>query len=309
MSTYFSIIIPMYNRERFIARAIISCLNQEFEDFEVIVVDDGSSDKSVEVVKGCVSDRVKLICHNVNRGVGPARNTGALAATGGWVLFVDSDDELLPGALSNIHSRSVEVDESISRLQFMGKIDTGEISPAPPLKNELWNYIEYIKWMEECDGHQQDTTAVIRRETFEEIRFYDDRTLEGPYHLDFMKKYCAWTFPDVVALYHQDAENQLTKVDVKRTIEDAQYQAVSGELSLKNHGSALKRYAPRTYGKYISGLATLFYLSGNRLKGFEYSMACFKNKLYSFRNLAILMFGLLGPKPLAYLKYFRAILG
>jgi glycosyltransferase involved in cell wall biosynthesis len=305
MSLYFSIIIPMYNRERFIARAINSCLKQDFENFEIIVVDDGSTDGSVDVVKGYTDPRIKLICHDVNRGVGPARNTGVDAATGEWVVFLDSDDELLSGSLNIIYRRSIEVDERIMRLLFMGQLDTGDISPYPPLKNEYWDYVTYIKWMESSYGHYQDMMPIVRRLTFKSIRFYDDRTLEGPYHLDFMKQFNAWSFPNVVAFYHKDAENQLTKPNMSRKIDNARDQALSGELLLKNHGEALRAYAPRIYRQRISGMATLYFLCGNRLKGIKYSILSLSKSFFSLKNWVVLLFGLLGPKPLAWLQSFR----
>src|SRR4030042_1780272 len=304
MPPHFSIIIPIYNRERFIARAINSCLKQDFEDFEIIVVDDGSTDKSVDVVKGYTDTRIKLICHEVNRGVGPARNTVVKLATGEWVVFLDSDDELLPGALSLIYRRSREVDENIARLQFMGQIDTGEMSPNPPFKNEYFDDQRYIKCIVGLYGMRQDSMPIVRRSTHKKLKFCDNRTLEGPYHLDFMKLYNAWSFPDVVVRYHQDAENQLTKPNMRRTIEDAQDQALSGELLLKKHGEALKIYGPKIYRSHISGLATLFFISGNRVKGVKYSISSLANNFFSLRNWIILLFGLLGPKPLAWLKSF-----
>jgi len=302
MTPYFSIVIPMYNREKFIARAIDSCLRQDFEDFEIVVVDDGSTDKSVDVVKGYIDLRIRLICHDDNRGVGPARNSGIDIATGEWVLCLDSDDELLPGALSTINRRSLEVDENISRMQFMMQFDTGEVSVGIPLKNEFWNYIKYIQWMERNYDLRQDTKPVDRRVTFKQVRFKDDRTLELPFHLDFMKQFNAWSFPDVVVLYHQDASNQLTRPNMSRTRESAQDQALSGELLLKKHGEALKIYAPKFYGRLMSGLATSFFISGNRLKGLRYSMSSLAYGFFSLRNWAILLFGLLGPKSVAWLK-------
>ncbi len=306
MSPYFSIVIPMYNREKFIARALNSCLTQGFKDFELIVVDDGSADGSVNIVKGYADPRIKLICHEVNRGVGPARNTGVDVATGQWVVCFDSDDELLPGALDTIHRRCLEVSENICRLQFMVQMDTGEISPQPPLKDEYWDYIGYVKWLERSHQGPFETLPIVRRSTFEKVRYYNDRTLEGPYHLDFMKVFDAWSFPDIVRLYHHDAENQLTKPDLSHTIRSAKHQASSGELLLRNHGDALKKYAPNIYRKQVSGLATLCFLSGDRWKGIRYSFVSLLSDLISLRYWVILVFGLLGPKPLAWLKSFRA---
>jgi len=306
MTPYFSIIIPMYNRERFIGRAINSCLRQAYENFELIIVDDGSLDKSVDIVKGYVDNRIKLICHDVNRGVGPARNTGVSVATGKWVVFFDSDDELLPEALSTIYRRSIEVDENVSRMLFMGQVDTGQFSPDPPLKEEFWDFITYIKWMESVFGRRGDSLPILRRVTFNKVRFYNDKTLEGPYHLDFMKQFNAMSFPDVIALYHQDANNQLTKPNMIRAIENSLDQVKSGEISLKNHGEALKKYAPRIYKSHISGLATLCFLSGNRVKGIKYSIFSLTDNFFSPKNWGILLFGLMGPIPLAWMKSFRS---
>jgi glycosyltransferase involved in cell wall biosynthesis len=92
-----SVVIPTYNRARTIERAIDSVLAQTFQDFEVIVVDDGSQDET----KGVLSrfgDRIRLIIQE-NRGVSAARNTGIQAAHGKWIAFLDSDDEWHPAKL------------------------------------------------------------------------------------------------------------------------------------------------------------------------------------------------------------------
>ena len=305
MTPYFSIIIPVYNRERFIARAINSCLEQDFEDFEIIVVDDGSIDKSVDVVKSFTDHRVKLICHGANRGVSPARNTGVDEAIGEWIIFLASDDELLQGALSIIHRRTIEVDSSICRLQFMVQMDT-EVSPVPALKAEYWDYIKYIKWQEESCNNLSETSPIVKRSTFDKVRYSNDRTLEGPYHLEFMKQFDAWSFPDIVSLVHCGGKDRLSKPNVRRNIQMARDQSLSGEMLLKNHGTALKQYAPKCYRKQISGLATLFFLSGNRVKGIKYSFYSLMSNFLSLRNWVILIFGVVGPKPLAWLRCFRA---
>lgn len=93
-----SIIIPTYNRKRLLNEAIDSVLVQDFKDFELIVVDDGSTDDSVELIHG-YGRRLTLI-QQQNRGVSAARNTGIAAASGEYVAFLDSDDLWLPQKLS-----------------------------------------------------------------------------------------------------------------------------------------------------------------------------------------------------------------
>lgn len=82
------------------ARSLQSVLSQSFPDFEVVVVDDGSTDRSAEIVRGISDPRIRLISQE-NGGPSKARNTGVLEARGEWVVFLDADDELLPGALEH----------------------------------------------------------------------------------------------------------------------------------------------------------------------------------------------------------------
>ena len=94
-----SVVLPTYNREAVVGRAVESVLDQTFRDLELIVVDDGSRDGTVEVVSRIEDPRLKLIQHETNRGGNAARNTGAQAASALLLAFQDSDDFWLPHKL------------------------------------------------------------------------------------------------------------------------------------------------------------------------------------------------------------------
>lgn len=98
MKPKISVIIPAYNAERYIARAIESCLQQTLPPDEIVVVDDGSSDSTFEIAQG-FPPPVKAIRLPQNMGVSVARNRGVEASTGDWLAFLDSDDWFLPKKL------------------------------------------------------------------------------------------------------------------------------------------------------------------------------------------------------------------
>lgn len=93
-----SVIIPVFNREKTIRRAIDSVLGQDFPAFELIVVDDGSTDSTAEILKS-YHHKIKVVTQN-NFGVSFARNRGIMEAKGEWIAFLDSDDEWMPDKLS-----------------------------------------------------------------------------------------------------------------------------------------------------------------------------------------------------------------
>ena len=106
----FSVVIPCYNGEKHIHISVESVLAQSFEDFEIVVVDDGSKDATAEAVRSLAAKdqkgRVRLV-ERENGGVSAARNSGILASRGDYVCFLDSDDQWLPGHLAAL-SEAIE---------------------------------------------------------------------------------------------------------------------------------------------------------------------------------------------------------
>lgn len=107
---YYSVIIPVYNVEKNIKRCVESVLAQSFEDFELILVDDGSSDNSGELCeKYATQDERIIVIHQKNQGVSVARNEGLKKATGKYVVFIDSDDFVKKDLLYNLNQSDTDL--------------------------------------------------------------------------------------------------------------------------------------------------------------------------------------------------------
>ena len=105
MSVKISVIVPVYNKEKYLQNCLNTILAQTFEKFEVLLIDDGSTDDSLRICEGYAKkdSRVRVV-HKQNGGVSSARNLGIESAKGAYLTFCDADDELMPTALSDLYS-------------------------------------------------------------------------------------------------------------------------------------------------------------------------------------------------------------
>jgi glycosyltransferase involved in cell wall biosynthesis len=150
-----AIVMPVFNRERSVGAAIESVLAQEFGDFELLIVDDGSRDGTVEAIRAYDDPRIRLILQDVNRGGNAARNRGVSEATAPLVAFIDSDDAFLPhklGFLVAFFARRPDVDALIDSFELVYPPETGK-PPAPRLNPVL-------------DGSPEIEQAIFDRRVF-----------------------------------------------------------------------------------------------------------------------------------------------
>lgn len=122
-----SVVMPVYNSQKFIRSSLMSLINQDMNksDFEIIIVDNNSTDKSVEICKDIISENTSVnirLFHELNKGVSFARNTGILQASGKYIFFLDSDDELSLNCLSEVCSFFDTVYNQVDLVTY--KIDT-----------------------------------------------------------------------------------------------------------------------------------------------------------------------------------------
>jgi len=133
-----SVIVPVYNVQNYIRECILSILNQTFRDFEIIIINDGSKDKSIEHIKDLVNDNENIILINQeNGGLSNARNTGLRIATGEYISFVDSDDYIGKNFLATLYSEAKEFDLDIACGNYI-KFDENKKNPIRERDEKLY---------------------------------------------------------------------------------------------------------------------------------------------------------------------------
>ena len=110
-----SVILPFYNAEENIKEAVLAIIGQDYRNLELILVNDVSGDRSLQIVEDLASrdSRIRVLQHSHNQGAGPARNTGVEIAGGEYLFFMDSDDILMPGALNTLYQAAVREKSSV----------------------------------------------------------------------------------------------------------------------------------------------------------------------------------------------------
>ena len=300
---FFSIIMPVYNRAAVVGRAIGSCLSQEFRSFEIVAVDDASSDDSAAAIRAFHDPRIRLIVHEKNRGCGPARNSAMAAAKGEWRVFLDSDDELLPGALDAIHRRAVAAEPSVGGLRFMC-IDEHGTSPDPPYRNEVFGYEDYLRWLDLAV--KQEALPCARAATFPGVQYPDSHAFERWYHLELARSWRVQNCSDVVRRYHHDVADRLTIPTPERALRYAPDAADDDRQVLRVHGEAMRRLAPATYRAVLSAAATTSFLAGRRMDGLRYAARVWPLMPASLQLYAVVALGLLNRRLVAEMKSLRA---
>ena len=189
---YVSIIIPVYNRELLLKRALQSVFQQSFKKFEVIVVDDGSTDNLEGVLKNFSDPRLKIIKHSNNRGAAAARNTAIKAAQGDLIAFLDSDDEWCPTKLEEQISHFDHIKKTNPRIMgsftwFFLYRESGFVELRKFKKITNWKYY-FLGGCLISPG----STFLVDKKSYESVGFYDEslKQLEDwEWLLRFSKKF------------------------------------------------------------------------------------------------------------------------
>ena len=151
-----SVIVPVYNVELYLEECLYFIVNQTFEDIEIILVNDGSTDSSFEIMKDFAKkdNRIRIISQQ-NKGVSEARNAGIRVASGEYILFVDSDDTILTNTVETLYNKIIQTGSDVLLSNVLYRYPNGS-KVLPYKRNEILNDITcissedfFIKYMEE----------------------------------------------------------------------------------------------------------------------------------------------------------------
>ncbi len=162
-----SVIIPVYNHAHWIGSAIQSILAQTYQDYEIIIVDDGSTDNLVDTLKPF--NEIKIIRHAQNLGRAAARNTGVLAASGKYIAFLDADDQWMPTKLAQqIVFLEANKTVSVCLTGYEMLMPDGQYKKMPFLNEQEWARY-FLKYIGLADG----SVPMIRRSCFDRVGLQD----------------------------------------------------------------------------------------------------------------------------------------
>lgn len=264
----FSVILPTYNRSQFIDLAVESILKQTYKNYEIIVVDDGSSDNTVEFLTEKYKEQISVYpISNSERGY--ARNYGAKRSCGDYLLFFDSDDLMDTNHLENAF-KHLQEDSTINMLQVgyrlldaKGKVLNSKI--LAPIKNDKAGYL---------NGNPFSIDAMfIKREAFESVKFVENREGAGS------EDYLLWL--QLLARYNITVKNDITCSMVEH--EDRSMNTLKADSLLKrinviletlnNDSKFLETFGKsginKVHGSYLTYLGITYVNMNQKLLGWK----------------------------------------
>lgn len=208
-----SIITPVYNGQDFLDRSIKSVLAQTYENWELLLIDDGSSDNSVQIIKYYLEDnRIKLLRNQSNSGIPTTRNKGIENSTGEFIALLDQDDEWLPHKLEKQVNKFLEIDDSFGLIYSNVEVRTDqgiladqkkEIEPEASIQSNLELMLSR--------NLITSPTAMVKRKALKEVGLFDESIRWGGDDYDLWiriaHKYKFDYIDEVLCIRHEHQQN------------------------------------------------------------------------------------------------------
>ena len=267
LSPTFSVILPTYNRAHVLARAIHSVLAQTYQDFELIIVDDASTDATRDVVESFGDERIVYIRLARNGGPSVTRNTGILRATGKYISFLDDDDEYLPELLAEMYQVFEPLPEQVGFMgcgvQIVEDVPEGEAflgDQIPPLPEFVDREEAYLSCLRRLPfGSSWGLT--VRPSCFNVVGLFDE-TLRTDVDRDLIirlaRRFDFRVIPSVLVKRHWHRGPRVTTYGPAK--------ARAHERIIEKNADALREH-PDLWALWHYKTGWLHYHAGNRARG------------------------------------------
>lgn len=250
-----SIVMATYNRAHLLPRAIHSVLGQTFEDWELIIIDDGSTDETQEILSGLRDPRIKILSHCPNRGVAFARNRGLDVISGEWFTLLDSDDEIVPDALEILLDVPRRIDLSIDAVTCNCIDSVSGNFTGFGVEEDQW--LDFETMVTRCYGEHWGITKtnLLGNQRFNESLPWGESVLWYRISRNAKRYY----IHKGLRIYHTDTEDRLCgkKVDTEKKV--LYYLELAKE---QGYLDILRRYRPSEYSSVLLRIVIVHILEG-----------------------------------------------
>ena len=249
-------------------------LRQSFKDFEIVVIDDGSTDDTKAVVMAFKDDRIIYERLPMNKGVHEARNRGMKLATGEYLAFLDSDDELLPQALERcIHTFSL-LPDSVGVIYAAGRT-----YPSGKLTGFDLESSGFVDWLDILCQRRfrplKNCLAIVKKSCVGNTK-WEMQGFDFVFWRRVAKRWRVFFLNEVLMIYHTNGDpDQLSNLRRRRSYRYAVAKRASAvyRAFLEEFGGELKMHCPKTYGDYLYGFVTASLIAGKRLDAAKSAVA------------------------------------
>ena len=294
-SPLFSITISVWNRRDEIRRCLNSVFSQDFEDYEVIAVDDASDDDSVAIMRQYADARLRIIEQPENRGMTAALRRATDEARGQWCLKLDSDWALMPGTLKRLAKMSEQAAPDIGVIGGCARTDKGEIWPAKQPPIEPFGFAEFLRWL---DISPTDFLACRRKTVFEKVKYPTGRVSSWYVNICVARNWRLWITREILAVAYTDSPNRVGD-GISPDILAKKHQIVldRAELNAKvliSFGKDIKRASPRYYAKLLRYTSRQYFRAGRQINGLRFGVRVLLRRPWWPKAWGGLILGVLG---------------
>jgi len=278
-----SVIIPTRNRPDFLRGALLSVLSQTYQNFEIIVVDDASTDNTSEIVAAFNDERITLLRHDTNKGGSAARNTGILASKCDYIAFLDDDDEWFPEKLAK------QMHILLASPPEVGCVYTGYVDVSSSSGETIGEYLptkrgDLSKDLSAANCVGSASSVLLKRECFKNIGLFDESlpcSQDYDLWIRISNEFLFECVPEALFKYHIHENKISTNLD-----------ALTRGLEIM--ATKYRDYPLSYYHEQYIDLGIMYCLGGDIKKGrraFFKAIKLFPLQFRAYFNLGLSLFG------------------